>query len=135
MKVVLDTNILLVSIAKKSPYRIIFDALLNSDYTLVISNDIIEEYAEIIEQKTTKIISSNIIKLLLKSKNVIKQDIYFKWVLIENDMEDNKFVDCAIAANADYIVTNDKHFNVLKSLKFLKVKVINIDDFINALNL
>ena len=135
MKVVLDTNILLVSIAKKSPYRIIFDALLNSDYTLVISNDIIEEYAEIFEQKTTKIISSNIIKLLLKSKNVIKQDIYFKWVLIENDMEDNKFVDCAIAANADYIVTNDKHFNVLKSLKFLKVKVINIDDFINALNL
>ena len=45
----------------------------------------------------------------------------------------NKFVDCAIASNADFIVTNDGHFNVLKNIPFPKVKVISIDDFMEIL--
>ena len=51
---------------------------------------------------------------------------YFTWQLIEADKDDNKFVDCAIAANTDYIVTHDKHFNVLKKIDFPKVNIINI---------
>ena len=50
-RVVLDTNSLLVSIGRKSPYRPVFDALLSSQYELLVSNDIISEYAEIIERK------------------------------------------------------------------------------------
>lgn len=46
MRVVLDTNILLVAIAKKSPYRIIFDALLANNFELIISNDILSEYTD-----------------------------------------------------------------------------------------
>lgn len=48
MRVVLDTNVLLVSIAPTSIYRPIFDALLAKKYTLAISNDILAEYEEII---------------------------------------------------------------------------------------
>ena len=44
-------------------------------------------------------------------------------------INDNKFVDCAIAGNARYIVTEDHHFDVLKEIPFPKVAVINIDDF------
>ena len=51
MNVVLDTNVLLVSIAKKSRYRIIFDNLLANKFNLIISNDILSEYTEIIAQK------------------------------------------------------------------------------------
>ena len=43
--------------------------------------------------------------------------------------DDNKFVDCAIAANAKCIVSEDNHFNVLKFIPFPKVEVIGIDDF------
>lgn len=56
MRIVLDTNILLVSIPKKSPYRIIFDSLIEKKFTLIISNDILSEYAEIIAQKTIDIL-------------------------------------------------------------------------------
>ena len=49
------------------------------------------------------------------------------------DPDDNKFVDRALNACADYIVTNDKHFNVLKSIGFQPIKMINIETFISIL--
>lgn len=50
-------------------------------------------------------------------------------------MHDNKFIDCAIAANADYIVTNDKHFNVVKNIDFPKVNILSIQEFIKLLGI
>ena len=133
MKVVLDTNILLVSIAKKSPYRIIFDSLLNNKFDLIISNDILSEYTEIIAQKTNVMVATNVSEMLLALSNVQKQDVFYKWNLIEADMDDNKFVDCAIAGNADYLISNDKHFNCLKTTEFPKLSLLNIDGFMDLL--
>jgi len=61
--------------------------------------------------------------------NVIFDEPYFKWNLIVPDADDNKFADLAIAGNADYVVTNDKHFNILKSVDFPVVNVISLNDF------
>ena len=44
-------------------------------------------------------------------------------------MDDNKFVDCAFASNSDFIVSNDKDFNVLKTMDFPTINVINIMEF------
>jgi predicted nucleic acid-binding protein len=41
----------------------------------------------------------------------------------------DKFVDCAITTNADYIVTEDNHFSHLKKLPFLTFKVQTLDEF------
>jgi predicted nucleic acid-binding protein len=49
--------------------------------------------------------------------------------LIKVDVDDNKFVDCAIAANSNAIVTEDKHFNTLKDIPFPVVQVIGIASF------
>ena len=54
---------------------------------------------------------------------------YYHFQLIEADPDDNKFVDCAIAAGARYIVTNDRHYNVLKEISFPHVDVITLADF------
>lgn len=64
----LDSNILLVSIPISSKYRIIFDQFLENKFTLVISNEILLEYSEIISQKTNSIVSTNIIEMLLSAK-------------------------------------------------------------------
>ncbi len=133
MKVVLDTNILLVSIAKKSPYRIIFDSLLNNKFDLIISNDILSEYTEIIALKTNIMVATNVSEMLLALSNVQKQDVFYKWNLIDADKDDNKFVDCAIAGNADYLVSNDKHFNCLKTIEFPKLSLLGIDEFMDLL--
>jgi len=74
-------------------------------------------------------VAKNVIRTLLLLPNVKYVNVFFHWNLIEADPDDNKFVDCAISANANYIVTEDKHFNVLKSINFPKVNVINIEYF------
>ena len=57
MRVVLDTNVLLVSIPTKSIYRIIFNALIDGSIELALSNDILTEYHEIIAEKTNGVIA------------------------------------------------------------------------------
>ncbi len=134
MRIVLDTNALLASIPKKSKYRLIFDKLLSRQFTLLISNDILSEYAEIIEQKANSIVSTNIVEMLLSARNVEKQEIFFNWQLIDVDKDDNKFVDCAVAGNADYLVTNDRHFNVIKTVGFPPITILSVDEFIDILD-
>ena len=49
--------------------------------------------------------------------------------MITKDPDDNKFSDLAIAANVNYLVSNDKHFNVLKGLPFPTVTVVTLEEF------
>jgi len=42
---------------------------------------------------------------LLKSQNAVQITPHYKWSLISTDPDDNKFVDCALNAGADFIVT------------------------------
>ena len=60
MIVVLDTNVLLISIAPKSVFRPIIDSLINGRFNLVLTNDILSEYTEILERKANAIVANNI---------------------------------------------------------------------------
>lgn len=134
MKVVIDTNVLLMSIPKISKFRPIFDGLLSAKYELAISEAILQEYIEIIGRKTTGQIAQNFAELLSQLENVENTEIYFRWNLITADPDDNKFVDCAISANVKFIVSNDSHFSVLKEIEFPPVEVIDADEFLEELN-
>jgi putative PIN family toxin of toxin-antitoxin system len=131
MRVVIDTNVLLVSIPSRSFYRPIFNALLTGKFEMAFSNEILVEYTEILEQKANTIVATNIGELLLNLPNAIKTEVYYHWELIQHDQDDNKFVDCAIAANAKFLVSNDRHFNVLKLIDFPKLEVIGINEFMS----
>ncbi|MCP9765903.1 putative toxin-antitoxin system toxin component, PIN family [Lacihabitans soyangensis] len=127
-KIALDTNILLVSIASKSKYHWVFEAFRNELFTLCVTTDILDEYAEIIEQKMGFQAGENALGVLENSINVDLITTYFRFNLLK-DEDDNKFVDCAIAANADFIVTHNSDFNVLKEIDFPNVSVLNLDEF------
>ncbi|SFT56528.1 putative toxin-antitoxin system toxin component, PIN family [Algoriphagus locisalis] len=133
MKVILDTNVLLVSIPRLSQYRLIFDSLLQGKFSMAVSESILQEYEEIIAIKTNKTISNNLIELIYSLHNVELTDVYFHWNLIDLDPDDNKFVDCAIAANADYIITNDHHFQILKQIKYPITTTLSADQFLELL--
>lgn len=128
MKIILDTNVLLVSISTKSRLHWIFEGLLNQNFTLCLTTDILVEYAEIIEQQMGIDASQNALGVLENLPNVEQITNYFKFDLLK-DKDDNKFVDCAIASNADFIVTHDTDFDILKSIDFPKVRVINTLQF------
>ena len=71
----------------------------------------------------------------MRSPNVLRKDPYYRFRLIRQDEDDNKFVDCAIISGADYIVSEDSHFRILESIPFPKINVIRLDDFIKDLGL
>lgn len=70
---------------------------------------------------------------LLNLSNVHEVNTFYLWQLIENDVDDNKFVDCSISCGADYLVSNDRHFDVLAFVPFPKVKVIKAEIFLDML--
>jgi len=133
MKVVIDTNIFLVSISRKSPFHWIFEALSSGRFTLCLTNEIISEYGEIIAIHMGKELADATLKLLMELENVERVSIYFRWNLIK-DADDNKFTDCALACGANYLVIHDTDFNVLKKLGFPKVPVITAAEFKDVLN-
>ena len=130
--VVIDTNCLLQIISRNSPYRPIWDAFLAGKYELCVSNDILDEYQEILEQQITPTVAENIILLLLNKQNVKFVDPYFRMGLITADPDDNKFVDCAFAANADYLVSEDSHFDVLRTTPFPHLNLVTLDEFLET---
>lgn len=131
--VVIDTNCLIQMMSKRSPYRPIWDAFLGQRFILCVSNDILDEYQEIIEQQTTAQIAENVILLIMNSINVKYVDPHFRLELITSDPDDNKFVDCAFASGADYIVSEDAHFDILKRTPFPMFNVLTMDEFLNKL--
>ena len=106
---------------------------LNGDYTLCISNEIVEEYLEVMSRNINKYVAEAIIYTILTRENVKRLTPHYRFHLITADQDDNKFVDCAIAANAEYIVTEDHHFNELKNISFPSVAIINLKDFAKTL--
>lgn len=55
LQIVLDTNVLIMSLPRKSPCRPIFDAFLSGKIHLLIDNAILNEYVEIIEKRSDAI--------------------------------------------------------------------------------
>jgi uncharacterized protein len=133
LKVVLDTNVILRSISRRSPFSVILDKLYDGDYELWVTNDILLEY----EEKITGIFSKETAELIIGAlsllPNVKKAEIHFHLFLIDIDKDDNKFSDCAFAGNVHYLVTNDKHFNVLSSVPFPSINVITLEKFLSLL--
>jgi putative PIN family toxin of toxin-antitoxin system len=128
-RVVLDTNCLLASISSRSDFFIVWRGLHEGKYTLCVSNDILAEYEEIIAQKATPTVAKHVVDALVDSDYVEFVDPQFRLGLIRKDPDDNKFVDCAFAANAAFIVSNDHHFDVLESIEFPKILVLRLQQF------
>ena len=100
---------------------------------MYISNDILLEY----EEKITDIFSRETAELILGALSLMpdvkKIETYFHLDLISSDVDDNKFIDCAFAANVHFLVTNDKHFNKLKSINFPAINIVSLEEFVNLL--
>lgn len=132
-RVVLDTNCLLISLSSRGQYYAVWKDFFAEKYILCYTNEILSEYEEILSLKMGAEIAQNVIKAIITRKNTLKLDAHFRFNLIKADVDDNKFVDCAIVANASFIVSQDRHFDVLRRIDFPKVELISIDEFMELL--
>lgn len=129
MKVVIDTNVLLSAIHRGSKNYWIRKALERQQISLCVTTDILDEYAKIFEDYYDPQTADFFLSALEILPNIIYINKYYFWQLIPQDEDDEKFADCAIAAGAEYLVTNDRHFNHLKTIGFPKINVVNEDEF------
>ena len=131
--IVLDTNCLLQVLPSRSPYHKVWTDILEGRISLCVNTDILEEYEEILAQKATPEIAQNVVEAIANLTTTTMQNTYVHFELLPADSDDNKFVDCAIAAEAEYIVTNDKHFNPLRKIPWPKVEIIKLVEFTKQL--
>ena len=133
MRIVLDTNCLIQSISPRSRYYAVWKSLVDGQNRLCVTNEIITEYLEILQRLTDQDTAETVVKTIVNSRFVEFVTPYFHFELITQDPDDNKFVDCAITANACYMVTNDHHFDVLKSIDYPAIDVITLECFMKFL--
>lgn len=129
MKVVIDTNVLWVSVSRRSASHWLFQAILDGSLTLCVTTEILDEYAEIMSSKLGVDASEAVLSLFDNLPNIQLITRYYRWFAIKADADDDKFVDCAVAANATCIITEDRHFNALEQLNFPKVSAMGIAKF------
>ncbi len=129
MKVVVDTNVLRLTIKRSNFERFVYDAFAAEEFEWVLSTEILKEYEEKLIEFYSVQTANLVLGILENAPNVIFAEPYFRWDIIKSDPDDNKFSDLAISTNAHCLITYDKHFNIFKKLEFPKLKVVNPAQF------
>ena len=118
MIVVVDTNALIQVFGTRSPFIRLQQAILDGQVTLAVSTPILLEYEEVMTRYGGPDRWPRVWRTLEMTdqlhNNLRRIAPAFRWQLIAADPDDNPFADCAIAAKAEWIITENGHFNVLK---------------------
>ena len=134
MTVCVDTNVLVQARAMSHPFGVILDGFLFGMMNWAVSNRVLAEYEEIITAKAGTSAWATVarfIELIDMSGNLMTISPHFQFHIIGDDADDNAFTDCAIAAHADFILTEDRHFAPLANAGY-KPQPITPADFIAA---
>ena len=133
MIVCIDTNVLLQAAKFGHPFHAIFEGWFRREFVWAVSNDISLEYEEMLIRQSGKerwLQFSRVLDLAeAKGDLILYVRPSFQFQVITADPDDNKFSDCAITAAADYVITEDAHFEVLRNAGY-KPKPITPDEFI-----
>jgi uncharacterized protein len=112
LRLVLDTNIIISAALKPdSLQRTTFLIAISKPARLYVSAAILEEYAEVLARPELRIRKGLRQQLLQQIKNHSHLIEPSRRLEVTGDPDDNKFVECADAARADYLITgNQRHF-------------------------
>jgi putative PIN family toxin of toxin-antitoxin system len=136
LKAVIDTNVFISGLLKGSNSRQIIKLLQDSRFILVISPEILDELIGVISRpKFHNVITREAAEKLIE---IIKTQALFvksrqKFNIIKDDPEDDKFLEAAFEARADFIVSGDRHLLALKN--FHNIPVISLQEFLKRLKL
>ena len=130
MKVVIDTNIMFAGLAAASPYFPLIEGIYAQTLTLLVSTPILLEYEEILRQVYSESVLQNFFDFLHISDNVLFVNPTYRFQLPFEDADDQMFVDCAVCGQADFLITNDRHFRRLRDVPFLRVTQIAGKEFL-----
>ena len=88
LRLVIDTNALLVSISDRSNFHWLYRGIIDGLFEVAVSTEILEEYAEIIGRKWHVDVANDVLRTLLELPNVTLITPFFRLNLIIDDPDD-----------------------------------------------
>lgn len=130
----LDTNTLVQALARHHPFNPILEAWVSGRVTWAVSTPILLEYEEVLTRTSGPTRWRKLARLMdlaeLTTGNIIRVNPSFRFHVVTVDLDDNIFTDCAITADADFLITEDNHFAPLTEAGY-KPRPITPQEFIS----
>ncbi len=130
--VVLDTNIFISAVFWEGKPYIIVKKAINQEIIVFISNYIIEEIRKVLARdfNLEKQEIEDIVNAVLYFTHLIEPKESVK--AIKDDPKDDKLLDCALACNTEFIVSQDNHLLNLET--FRGIKIVSPEEFLHTFN-
>ena len=136
MKVTLDTNVLISTTFWYGDSNKIIERVERKEIEMVLSGEIIEEFAKVLEYKDIKekvkginIEMNRVIEKIFSLSTIVYPNE--KLDVVKDDPDDNKVLECAKAGNVDFIVTSDNH--LLKLKDFERIRIMTPKEFMTMI--
>jgi putative PIN family toxin of toxin-antitoxin system len=129
IRVVIDTNVFVSSFFGGNPKKVI-DLWRSEEIMLCISNDILDEYIDVLQRVGLKDENEieELLSLFAKGFNILFTTKTPEISAVKDDPNDDKFIECAVALKAEAIITGDR---ALKSIcEYMGIKVLSPQEFL-----
>ena len=113
IRVVIDTNVVVsANLVAEGPSAAILSLAINKKILMFVSAPVLDEYGKVLNRPRLKFDPVRIAGVLFDIRNASEMVTPTRMIdEIKNDRPDNRFLECAAEASADYLVTgNIKHF-------------------------
>ena len=128
MKIIVDTNVLVSAVLKgREPRAVVQFIIDNTTCDWIVSEEILAEYKEVLSRSKFKLTSEVRLQWLEILDTVTTLIEVNEKIDFFRDKKDAKFLVCAIAAEADFLITGDSDFNEARSL--VKTTIISVSLF------
>ena len=131
MKIVLDTNVLVSGIFWRGTPREILFFWVEGKFEIIASKSILEEYRTVIHRIDPNSEVSDRWFIFILEKCYIVPNHQIK--RISRDSDDDKFINCSIVGNADYLVSGDSDLTQLSKSNDLPITILTPAEFLRRL--
>lgn len=130
IRVVVDTNVFVSSFFGGNPRKII-DLWKSGQIIICLSQPVFEEYIEVLrrlglqsEQELEEIVG-----LFARGFHVLYTTSTPALHVVDKDPDDNKFIECAVALRAEFIISGDRALTIMKD--YMGIKICNPKEFLD----
>jgi putative PIN family toxin of toxin-antitoxin system len=135
MNIILDVNIFISAIKWSGKPRTVFERIVNGLDKLLVTDAILVEIEQTFKKPKFGYIHEEVKQTVLDIERLgVKVTVHPHHQVpgVCRDSDDDKYLSCAIAANADYIITGDKDLLVLK--EYNGIKIITAKEYLEIVN-
>lgn len=133
IRIVADTNVLISATFWNGDSNRIIEKVEKKELELLMSKEILEEFSNVLGYKEIqKKIKDKNLEMKRSIEKIISMSVFVepqeRFKIIRDDPDDDKFLDCAVAGNAEFIVSQNKH--LLKLKEFRGISIVKPDEFL-----